>query len=185
MWRVVTTYVAAGAAPGRLGEPSEVLSTMVGGISRIPQLALRFVLANPNVSQALSGMSTMEQVEENIATASKDVALSEEEMATIDEHMERLKKMADLYCTGCKYCMPCPHEVNIPSIFNKYNQARVYGIWGSARGGYKNIGKLPWEKGKDATACEECAECEEKCPQDIPIIKQLKEAHEALTAKED
>jgi predicted aldo/keto reductase-like oxidoreductase len=165
---------------GRLGAASELLAGLVPGIERVPELALRFVLANPSVSVALSGMSTMAQVEENIAVASSEVSINEEENAAILAHAERLGAMADLYCTGCGYCMPCPQEVNIPSIFTKYNFGRVYGLWQVARDAYANIGKVPWEKGKTADACVDCGACEKACPQHIPIRKQLKEAHKAL-----
>ena len=165
---------------GRLGVASEVLESVVPGVKRVPELALRFVLSNPNVTVALSGMSTMQQVEENLATASGPAGLGEDDRAAIDEHLERLKKMADLYCTGCGYCMPCPSEVAIPKIFERYNRGRVYGLWDSARKAYGELGVIRWDKGKRADACTECGECEDKCPQDIPIREQLKEAHKAL-----
>jgi hypothetical protein len=169
---------------GRLAAPSEVFGSMLPGIRRVPELALRFVLSNPNVSVALSGMSTMQQVEQNLAIASDGVALSNADAAGIREHLVRLDKMADLYCTGCGYCMPCPEEVNIPRIFELYNWGRVYGLWDPARQRYAKIGRVRWLKGKPADACVECGACEEKCPQDIPIRRQLKEAHGALTEKD-
>lgn len=91
--------------------------------------------------------------------------------------MARLKAMADLYCTGCEYCLPCPQGVNIPHIFAKYNEARVYGLWDAAREAYQAWTRVSGER---ADACVECALCEEKCPQHIPIREQLKEAHQAL-----
>ena len=170
---------------GKLGADSEVLAEIVPEIRRVPELALRFVLANPNVSLTISGMSTMQQVEENIATACDDTSLSEADMKVIDEHLERLAKMVDLYCTGCKYCLPCPAGVGIPYIFNIYNHGRVYGLWEHARKAYSRLMKNPPERSQSAEACTECEECEEKCPQNIPIRKQLKEAHKALTKDKD
>jgi hypothetical protein len=70
--------------------------------------------------------------------------------------------------------------VAIPKIFDRYNRGRVYGLWDSAREDYARLG-TGWDKGAKADACVECGECEEKCPQNIPIRQQLKEAHEALT----
>jgi len=180
----IGVVVMGPVAGGRLGVDSKVLGELLPGVSRVPELALRFVLSNPNVSIALSGMSTMQQVEENLVTASDESALSDEELKAIDEHMARLKKMADLYCTGCKYCMPCPQDVNIAAIFERYNWGRVYGLWEPARKQYARLGTGRWPKGNDATACVECGLCEEKCPQNIPIRKQLKEAHEALKPSE-
>ena len=167
-------------AGGRLGAQGEPIKAMVPGIERLPDLALRFVLSNPNVSIALSGMSTMQQVEENVETAAGQAALSPEDLKAIDRQLARLQKMADLYCTGCDYCIPCPNEVNIPRIFGIYNQARVYGLWDHAKRRYGNLRETAPKNGMAADACTDCAECEEKCPQNIPIREQLKEAHHAL-----
>ena len=175
--RGIGVVVMGPVAGGRLGVSSPVLRELIPDVDRVPELALRFVLSNPNVSVALSGMSTMQQVEENLATASDDVAFSEEEQEEVRKHLIRLEAMADLYCTGCGYCMPCPQEVNIPHIFQKYNEARVYGLWEAASEAYR---AWKWVSGKQADACIECGECEEKCPQHIPIREQLQEAHEAL-----
>ena len=168
-------------AGGRLGSTSPVLEELLPHISRVPELALRFVLANPNVTVALSGMSTMQQVQENVVTASDQITLTSDDRSAIDEQLERLRNMADLCCTGCEYCMPCPEEVNIAHIFRKYNEARVYGLWDQARTAYQ---EWQWVSGKRADACVECGECEDKCPQQIPIREQLAEAHESLKASE-
>ena len=178
--RGIGIVVMGPVAGGRLGVDSPVLRELIPGVERVPDLALRFVLSNPNVCVALSGMSTMQQVVENIATTSDEVSLSDEDRAAIEEQLQRLAGMADLYCTGCGYCMPCQQEVNIPHIFRKYNEARVYGLWDAAREAYQS---WRWVEGKQADACIECGECEEKCPQHIPIRDQLQEAHRALMAK--
>jgi predicted aldo/keto reductase-like oxidoreductase len=165
---------------GRLGADSPVLEALIPGITRVPELALRFVLANPNVALALSGMSTMQQVEENLATAADATSLSAADQAAIEEHLQRLKSMAELYCSGCGYCLPCPNEVKIPDIFRNYNMGRVYGLWDVAKNGYHAIGASQWNQGNKADACVECGECEPKCPQKLQIIEQLKVAHTAL-----
>jgi hypothetical protein len=172
-------------AGGRLGAHSDVLTDLVPGISAVPDLALRFVLANPNVTVALSGMSTMEHVEQNLASCTGEVNLSPEDQAAIAEHLDRLKEMAELYCTGCKYCQPCPQEVAIPKIFDRYNLGRVYGLWDVARQQYAAIRPdgPGWQRGQKADACTDCGACEDKCPQNIPIRQQLKDAHKALTRK--
>ncbi len=170
-------------AGGRLGVPSDTFGGMLGGEERVstPELALRFVMSNPNVSVALSGMSTMQQVEENCATASRDSFLSDEERGLVEKSMEENKRLAELYCTGCKYCEPCPNKVMIARTFELMNQHRVYGLTGHAKRGYKAIVEGRKNiKGKAADACVECGECEEKCPQKLKIIEQLKESHAAL-----
>ena len=169
---------------GRLGADSEVISGLVPGLLRVPELALRFVLANPNVSIALSGMSTMQHVQENLAVASDEVSLRDADRAAIAEHLARLTELAKLYCTGCGYCTPCPQGVGIPQVFGTFNHARVYGLWAHARKAYAGMIKNQAKpnRPKPADACIDCGACEPKCPQSIPIRKQLKEAHEALAA---
>ncbi|NQU41688.1 aldo/keto reductase [bacterium] len=169
---------------GRLGESSEVLDSMLPQVKRVPELALRFVLSNPNVSLALSGMSMMQQVEENVQVTTDSTPLSKKDKTIIAEQLERLASMADLYCTGCLYCMPCPSHVNIARIFQLYNQGRVYGIWDHARRAYRSMMNAPEGKRSDVSACTECAACETQCPQNIPIRQQLKQAHEALIGED-
>ena len=176
----VGVVVMGPVAGGRLGARSEVLANLIPGIQRVPELALRFVLSNPGVTLALSGMSTMQMVEENTATAADKIALSPEDSRLIRGHVVRLSEMAKLYCTGCKYCLPCPQEVNIPHIFELYNMGQVYGLWDYAKEGYAQFPDQRWHGGKQADACIECGQCEEKCPQNIQIRAQLKAAHAAL-----
>lgn len=182
--RGVGVVVMGPIGGGRFGEHSDVLASVVPGTERVPELALRFVLSNAHVSTTISGMSTMAQVEDNAVTASDGRILDDSELDLVAEHFDKLKALADLYCTGCGYCMPCPTEVNIPSVLGKYNLGRVYGLWQSARERYASIGKVPWEPGVNAAACTECGECETKCPQKIPIRERLKEAHSALGSEQ-
>jgi len=170
---------------GRLGAPSEVIRSLLAGQARSnAEIALRFVLTNPGVACALSGMGSLAQVEENAATASNAAPLSAAELESIAASMEENKRLAELYCTGCKYCMPCPQGVNIPLCFQLMNYHRVYKITDYARGEYRSIGKVEWMPGKDASACTECGECETKCPQRLSVREQLKETHAALAAAE-
>ena len=166
---------------GRLGFPSDAIQKLIlGGAKSSPELALRFVFSNPNVTCALSGMSSLAMVEENARVASNPAGLDPGEVVAITSAMEQNKKLADLYCTGCSYCMPCPQEVNIPLNFQLMNYHRVYGLTDYARQEYQKIGTTPWMKGKRADACIECGECEEKCPQKIQIREQLQETIAAL-----
>lgn len=166
---------------GRLGAPSETIRNMLPGkISSSAEIALRFVLANPDVTCALSGMGSIEMVEENVRVASNETALTADEIIRINASVEENKRMADLYCTGCNYCMPCPTGVNIPLNFQTMNYHRIYKITDYAREQYSQIGKFDWMKGKKAEECIECGLCEEKCPQKIEIRKQLKETARQL-----
>lgn len=162
---------------GRLAAPSERIRSMIpGGAKTTAEMALRFVMSNPNVSTVLSGMGTIQQVEENAATASRAEPLTADERRRVQEILAENERLCQLYCTGCKYCMPCPNEVDIPSIFELVNYYRVYGLEDYARERYAGIRNA----GKGAEACVECGECEGKCPQKLQIIAQLKEAHRIL-----
>ena len=164
---------------GRLGTPTpKILEMLPAGTASSAEIALRFVLSNPNVSCAISGMENLQMVEENCATASRGEPLSDEERATILAALEEKKKLADLYCTGCGYCMPCPHGVDIPANFQLMNTYRLYGLLDHAQWEYREE-DLARNKAQ-AAFCQECGECEPKCPQKIPIIAQLKETDRAL-----
>lgn len=168
---------------GRLGMQSERLQTLVPGVASTAELALRFVLANPNVTIAFSGMSDEQQVRENCEVAGREEALSDGEVEAIKQALEDNKRLAELYCTGCEYCLPCPQGVAIPKVFSAMNMHRVWGLTEHAQHRYAHLGQENDKGEKDASACIECGQCEEKCPQKIEIIKQLKETHEALGAK--
>jgi hypothetical protein len=166
---------------GRLGAPSPIIQNMLGGkVKSTAEMALRFVLANNNVSIALSGMSTIEMVEENAKVASIKGTLTEDEKVKVQEMMAENKKLEELYCTGCNYCMPCPQGINIPYIFRLMNYNRVYGLKEYAMEKYKNLKTEGNENGKDASYCIECGSCESKCPQHLKIIQQLKDTNKAL-----
>ena len=166
---------------GRLGAPSKVIQDLLPGkVQSSAEMALRFVMNNRNVNIALSGMSSMDMVEENAAVASNMEPLTPAEEARIAASLEENRRLADLYCTGCNYCMPCPKGINIPEIFKMMNYHRVYGLTKFARDNYARIGKEPWLNFQNAAACVQCGACEKKCPQHLHIREQLRAAHEAL-----
>ncbi|MDR2650352.1 MAG: aldo/keto reductase [Clostridiales bacterium] len=167
---------------GRLGAPSPVIMELMKNKSKsTAETALRFVLSNPNVNVALSGMSDIEMVEENAAVASISGHLTNVERETVLSMMNEHKKLAELFCTGCNYCQPCPRNINIPHLFGLMNYHRVYGLTDYAREQYKDAMKgKSWVKTKTAESCVECGACESKCPQHLEIIKQLKDTHAAL-----
>lgn len=169
---------------GRLVAPSEQIQEIVGGARNTPEVALRFVFSNPNVTLALSGMSSMTMVEENTATASREEPLTTEEKQNVLDMLTETERLSDLYCTGCGYCMPCPNDIDIPANFSAMNYYKVWGLKEHARQLYKRLGR---KRKPDRTvveawaeACIECGECEPKCPQNIPIREQLKETAAAL-----
>lgn len=178
------TAVMGPVGGGRIsGMPPQVAQRFGVQVRSSAELALRFVMTNPNVNVALSGMSTMQQVEENAAIASNVAPLSAAELEGINAALEENRRMSDLYCTGCNYCAPhCPQGIVIPRIFELMNYHRVYGITDYAREQYSGIGVNPWTPGHKADECIECGVCEDYCPQKIDIRKQLKDCHAALAA---
>jgi predicted aldo/keto reductase-like oxidoreductase len=167
---------------GRLAVPVDYLHGAVSADRGTPEVALRFVLSNHNVCCALSGMNTMEQVERNAAVATEGRPLSEFEMAEVRNIMDSRKRLGEMYCTGCKYCMPCPSEVNIPVCLESLIHHRVYGFTDFAAMRYNLIGG-PWVEGKQADECVDCGQCETKCPQKVSIRRHLREVHAELGSK--
>ncbi len=140
--------------------------------------ALRWVLNHKEVSVVLSGMNNLEEVKENIETASHAKAnhLDENEIKLIDRVKKIYQNKIKVGCTSCEYCLPCPEGVSIPNIFEVYNDLYVFGT--------KEISKKRYEsyirREIDASKCIECGKCESMCPQNIQIIKALKEADKVL-----
>ena len=142
--------------------------------------AFRHVIDYPEVSTILSGVSTLEQLKEDIAIFSRPDAvpgcLSGEEKAIIARVREKYQSLASIPCTGCEYCLPCPQGVNIPQVFSKYNDGVMFGTYEPARRGYFFQTRFK----SDASLCTECGACEPKCPQHIAVTQELKTAHEKL-----
>jgi predicted aldo/keto reductase-like oxidoreductase len=139
--------------------------------------ALQWVWNQPEVSLLLSGMSTMEQVVENVASAGRSGpgTLTAEELAVVGRVRDAYRALIPISCTDCKYCQPCPNGVNIPGVFEVYNEGVMYDQPERARMSYN------WIKPEArADQCIECGECEDKCPQQIEIIVWLKRVQEYL-----
>ncbi len=138
--------------------------------------ALHWLWNQPEVSVVLSGMSTLAQVEENVALAEASgvARLTSEELALYDEVRQAYHALTAIPCTACGYCMPCPQGVDIPANFANYNQAIMYDKAEAARGQYR-WWKYAYEVQHNfdhdirAAQCIQCGECETKCPQNIPI----------------
>lgn len=143
----------------------------------LSEWALRWVWNHPEVTVVLSGMSSLPQVEENVAYADRgnSGSLSPEELELFKEAENEYKKRIMVPCTGCRYCMPCPSNVSIPECFEMYNQGCMFDAPDVAGINYNIVmgGMFTGSPGF-ASLCTECGECEEKCPQGIPIREHLK-----------
>jgi len=140
-------------------------------------LALQWVWNQPEATVVLSGMSTFQQVVENLQSADSAGigALKEQEQELIREVRRRYRKLAPIPCTRCGYCMPCPNGVDIPQNLTLYNEGRMYGRPDLARRQYGFIA----EKARSA-ACIQCRECEPKCPQGILISEWMPKVSQVL-----
>lgn len=147
-------------------------------IKRTPaEWALQWVWNHPEVSVALSGMSTMEQVVENIKSADRSGSntLTKKELELVSRVRERYLEYGFIGCTGCKYCVPCPQGVEIPEIFSLYNQYYIQSKKGRGNEVIEKYGeKVPLESG--AKRCAKCGECDEKCPQQLPVRELIAQA---------
>ncbi|MCF4151896.1 aldo/keto reductase [Dethiosulfovibrio sp. F2B] len=137
------------------------------------QWGLRWLWDQPEVSVVLSGMSSMEQVEDNLEAAEQGYPenLTETERTAVDKAARIYMDRMAVNCTGCRYCMPCPAGVKIPECFAQYNKVTMLDDLAGAKQFY---GVFTKDGGK-ASQCVECGKCETACPQNIPIKKSLKE----------
>ncbi|MBR1815187.1 MAG: aldo/keto reductase [Lachnospiraceae bacterium] len=142
--------------------------------------AFRWLYNQEEVTVVLSGMNSIEMVEENCKTASEAYAghLTEEDFATLEVVKQNIRENEKVGCTGCRYCMPCPKGVDIPGIFRCYN-AMYTETKREGRFEFAQTVGLTKEPAF-ASQCIECGKCEKHCPQNIPIREKLKEADKAL-----
>ena len=142
--------------------------------------AFRWLWNQPEVTVVLSGMNSLEMVEENIRTASDAHAgdFTERDFALLRKVEEQIKLKEKVGCTGCQYCMPCPQGVDIPTAFRCYNAMYSESKW-SGRFQYAVTVSFARDPAF-ATKCIGCGKCEKHCPQGIPIREKLKEADKAL-----
>ena len=141
--------------------------------------AFRWLWDQPDVAMALSGMSSMAHVLENVDLAgeAEPGCLTDGERRVIREVREIYRRMMKVDCTSCAYCMPCPYGVNIPMNFSLYNDMFMFKDPELSVMIYNYM--LPPEQ--RASACTECGQCEELCPQHIAIIHDLKTVDETLS----
>ena len=138
--------------------------------------AIRFAASLPGVMVVLSGMSDMAQMKDNLSFMQEFHPLSDEELNVVKEAREALLQFDRIACTSCHYCSPgCPMEIHIPEIFAVMNTYKMFGDLKEARNAYS------WRPGGEkASACIQCGQCEDACPQHLPIISLLEEVAETL-----
>ena len=152
------------------------LEQMGSNASSPAEMSLRFAWSHPAVDMVLSGMSNIEQLEENVSYANKAGDIAPEERQALIDRSESLKELNDLYCTNCNYCHGCPENIAIGRIFTFYLQHKIWGLGESvkkrlAQGGGGWFG--PPRK-IDPSSCTECGVCLQTCPQKINVPAELK-----------
>ncbi|MCR5149010.1 MAG: aldo/keto reductase [Eubacterium sp.] len=142
--------------------------------------AFRWLYNQPEVTCVLSGMNSLEMVEENCKTAdtSPEGHFTEEDYKFIEKIKAIIKDKEKVGCTGCRYCMPCPKGVDIPGIFRCYNAMYTEGKKDGRFQFAQTVGLT--KEPAFASQCIECGKCEKHCPQNIPIREKLKEADKKL-----
>ena len=143
-----------------------------------PELALRFVLGYDAVSLALSGMSSIEMLEENVAIVERAASVTPEERELLHSTNDKLRELSDLYCTGCNYCAVCPQDIRPSAHFKCYNNAKIWGLYEHSKKRYDRFGPENRFSGNSADACIACGACSEHCPQKIDIPTRLQEVRE-------
>ncbi len=142
--------------------------------------ALRYVASLPNVKVVLSGMSSEDQLEDNLKTFNDFKPLSDEEQRAIEDVVGILKGRVQNGCTGCRYCMPCPFGVKIPEVFSAWNTYHMYQNYDVVKWNWEqNIGEA-----HQARNCTKCGKCEKSCPQKLSIRDDLERAQADLDKKE-
>jgi predicted aldo/keto reductase-like oxidoreductase len=171
---VVMEPIAGGRLAIKPPKPIQEIWDKAGVKRTRAEWALLWVWDHPEVSVALSGMSTMQQVKENVKTANDSGVnkLSKEELSLVDQVTLKYKEVGFIGCTGCRYCLPCPQGVNITGIVSLYNEFYVKSMSDKVKAKY-------WENitpESQADRCVACGTCEELCPQHLPIRDILRRA---------
>jgi len=135
--------------------------------------ALHWLWSQKEPGVVLSGMSKLQQLKENLKTASESEIglLSDSEFEMMEKAAEEMR--GPITCTRCEYCLPCPEAVNIPENFHLYNQAKLLDKGAEMAEKY-----LKMDAAARADNCVECGQCEPQCPQSLQIIELLKEVNE-------
>ncbi len=162
----------------------ESISKMWSGaeIKRSPaEWALKWVSNFPQVLTILSGMTTMAQVDENLAILgdAKPDSLTEGEIALIERVSDEYNRLTKVSCTSCQYCLPCPARLPIPSLLNYYNEWFLYGQNPKIINDFNMF--IPVKN--RPSACTGCRACEEKCPQHLPISDLMRDIAETFEGK--
>ena len=144
------------------------MKPLAGGAIEDAQTAMRYIIANPNVTVVIPGMYCAQEVWQNVNAADNAAPLTEQERSKADTILAQL---GEHFCRRCNYCAPCTKGISIPSVFLFEGYLSRYGLEAWARERYATLSAK-------ASACIGCGACEERCPYHLPIRQMLKESAE-------
>lgn len=162
-------------------EEAKALLKQAAPEASLASWAIRFAASLPNVAMVLSGMSSPEQMEDNLATMQNFQPLTEEEEQIIQKVTEIIRSKETIACTGCRYCVDgCPQKIAIPDYFKLMNDIAKFGD-PQVKRSKMNYNHFTDRLGMGkASACIQCGQCESHCPQHLPIINYLKDTANTL-----
>ena len=175
----IGTVIMNPVGGGRLAAGGPVLDRLaaeVGAVS-VPDLAVRYVLSNPHVDAIISGISKERDVRDTIAAAERPV-FDATQRRRIEGVLDEIARASAAFCTGCKYCLPCPRGIDIPAVMACVFDYRHWGLPAAAAERYRRI------KEARADACVRCGQCEPKCTQHLRIMDEMRFAAEVFRTAE-
>ncbi len=143
------------------------------GAKSIADMGIRWLMSQPYVDTIISGITTISDVDRSVASVSAD-AFSAEDLLLIDNTLDELDSLKEAFCTGCRYCMPCPQGIDIPAIMGMNSTYRFQGFQQAAKDQYAAL------QVAKADACVQCGECEAKCTQHLSIMEEMRWAADNL-----
>jgi predicted aldo/keto reductase-like oxidoreductase len=166
---------------GWLAKPTAALQDALGGEDPV-SFALRWIMHHRGVATAIVGLSSLPELAAAHAALGGDLGATDHYLAAAEQvHARIVEALGAEYCTGCRECLPCPVDLNLPELLRLNNLLRAYDLAEWCKDRYKFMGNGgTWYPGVKADRCTECGECEPRCPERLPIIRLVQALHEDL-----